>query len=57
MGVIDNYFLGSKTPVCDDCGIRLCWDISNEEYEENIIFWNNWVCEDCNPKYKLSRLK
>jgi hypothetical protein len=47
------------TPVCDSCGIALCYDISEEEYQENKSFWDNWQCKECNPNYKgaLKRFK
>lgn len=38
---------GGVTPVCSDCGIHMCWDISDEEFEENIAFWDAWLCSDC----------
>jgi hypothetical protein len=49
MGVIpsrmkDPTFL---TPICNDCGICLCWDISVEEYEADKAFWEGWQCEFC----------
>lgn len=43
-GTID----GGLTPVCNDCGIHLCWDISDEEYAENPRFWDEWICQECN---------
>lgn len=54
MGTITSkHFLGcAKTPICDMCGVALCWDISNEEYIDNKNFWDNWECRDCNPNYK-----
>jgi hypothetical protein len=35
------------TPICNDCGICLCWDISVDEYEANKDFWDNWRCTQC----------
>ena len=37
MGVTSSNFFGSEalTPICDLCGIALCWDISTCEYEED----------------------
>ena len=41
--------IGGVTPICNTCGVSLCWDISEEEYIENKAFWDNWKCESCNP--------
>jgi hypothetical protein len=46
---------GGLTPICNDCGISLCWDISECEYEEVKEFWDNWKCRNCNPDYKGAR--
>ena len=51
MAVEKNDALGSYTPVCDDCGIRLCWDVGPLEYAEEADFWDVWKCRDCNPDY------
>lgn len=40
--------LGGFTPHCGDCGVALCYDISEEEYEKNFRYWDNWTCSDCN---------
>src|SRR4030042_542062 len=40
---------GSVTPVCNQCGIALCWDIPDSDYRENQDYWDNWECEKCNP--------
>lgn len=55
MGVtkIPSTLPGGLTPICNTCGVLLCWDISEEEYLDFKKFWDNWVCEDCNPYYKL----
>ena len=42
------------TPICNECGICLCWDISFYEYIENKSFWDNWICEVCNGGTPLS---
>ena len=42
---------GGVTPICNECGISLCWDISEEEYTEQKGFWDEWLCKDCNPDY------
>jgi len=46
--------LGGRTPICSDCGISLCWDISEEEFQEDLDFWLAWKCRDCNPDYRGS---
>jgi len=46
--------LGALTPICCECGIALCWDISIEEYAEAKAFWDAWICEDCNDGERLS---
>jgi len=43
---------GGVTPVCDNCGIALCWDVSEPEYLANKTFWDNWRCKECNPDYR-----
>lgn len=35
------------TPICNDCGVFLCWDISQSEYEERPAFWDAWICAEC----------
>ena len=45
---------GGKTPICNDCGIALCWDIADEEYLEAAVFWDAWICQDCNGGVRLS---
>lgn len=44
---------GGTTPMCNDCGVSLCWDISRTEYLEAKAFWDAWCCRDCSPD-KLS---
>jgi hypothetical protein len=39
---------GALTPICNHCGVSLCWDIATEEYEQDRAFWDGWACEDCN---------
>ena len=36
------------TPICSDCGVFLCWDIGEDEYEADRAFWDAWICESCN---------
>lgn len=40
---------GGVTPMCDSCGVSLCWDISRTEYLEARAFWDAWCCRDCTP--------
>lgn len=46
---------GCLTPICEDCNVSLCWDISIEEYEEEKAFWDSWRCRDCNGGYAMKR--
>ncbi len=55
MGVIEKY--GEAQPICNDCGVALCWSVSSEQYEEDKDFWDSWKCEDCNPKSSGSYIK
>ena len=36
------------TPICNDCNIFLCWDIGEDEYQQDKAFWDAWKCEHCN---------
>lgn len=45
---------GGMTPICNDCGISLCWDVDESEAETNAEFWNQWVCRDCNGGTPMS---
>lgn len=45
---------GGVTPTCNDCGVALCWDISDEQYAEAKEFWDAWVCQDCNGGEPMS---
>ncbi len=48
---------GALTPICNQCGISLCFDIGQHEYEEAKPFWDEWICQDCNggePKSLLA---
>ena len=49
MGVIktNSTILGGLTPACNDCGIAMCWDISEEDYDSDKSFWDKWLCKDC----------
>lgn len=35
------------TPICNDCGVALCWDISEYDYNERPAFWDAWCCKEC----------
>jgi hypothetical protein len=39
---------GGLTPICESCGISLCWDIARCEYLDARAFWDAWKCQDCN---------
>jgi hypothetical protein len=45
---------GALTPICESCGISLCWDIEEKEALSNEDFWNQWVCQDCNDGIRMS---
>lgn len=58
--VLNNSDLDEVRPICNDCGILLCWGISITEYEEREAFWNAWRCEYCikyeeDKKYETPR--
>lgn len=56
MGIITSKrFPDALTPICNTCGITLCWDISEDEYDENPSFWDNWKCEDCNGSVRYNK--
>lgn len=55
MGVTYSNFLGGYTPICNSCGISLCWDISEYDYEESQEFWDDWICQDCNNGIRMTR--
>ena len=55
IGIYNTTLPGGVTPTCGDCGIALCFDISEEEYLEQKPFWDQWKCENCNPNAKGSR--
>jgi len=46
MGVIVKPY-GEVQPICNDCGIALCWSLDEFEYLERKDFWDNWKCEHC----------
>jgi hypothetical protein len=45
---------GAVTPACNDCGVALCWDISEHQYREEKSFWDEWICQDCNGGEPMS---
>ena len=57
MGVKGDGFTDGITPICDDCGVALCWDISVYEYMEDPDFWDDWCCKDCKPEYRKWKMK
>jgi hypothetical protein len=34
-------------PICNDCGICLCFVITDQEYERTKDFWEQWCCSQC----------
>jgi hypothetical protein len=48
------HFSDSYTPVCNSCGIHLCWDLEGFQYENEKPFWDEWECRDCNSEYEGS---
>lgn len=48
---------GTYTPHCGECGIALCYDLSEQEYTERKEFWDNWDCSTCNPSYLREEMK
>lgn len=55
MGVVSDKGLGGYIPVCETCGVALCWGIAPHEYEEDKKFWDDWQCRDCDPNADGSR--
>ena len=51
MGVIFDLNFNEYQPICDDCGIALCYGINEFEYLDHKEFWDNWVCDKCKPNY------
>jgi len=46
---------GGVTPVCNSCGVALCWDISEGEYAQDQAFWDAWRCKECNGGTPMRR--
>ena len=42
---------GGWTPICNECGVSLCWDISNHDYQQRPAFWDAWKCRDCKERH------
>lgn len=60
MGIIkSSQFSEGYTPICEECGLTLCWDISEDDYLEYKPFWDTWRCKYCNPNWEgqLKRYK
>jgi hypothetical protein len=36
-------------PVCNDCGLALCFTLDEREYEREQEYWDYWTCVYCNP--------
>lgn len=55
MAVIESKQFGypDLTPHCNDCGVPMCWDISQEEYDNNRAAWDNWICEYCSGQVSI----
>ena len=54
LGVHGGTMPGAMTPICNECGAFLCWDLCIEEAYENLEFWDAWVCQDCNDGERMS---
>jgi hypothetical protein len=51
MGIIADYALEEYQPICDLCGIALCYTVNEYEYLKDKIFWDAWTCQNCDPNY------
>lgn len=49
MCVLEEY--DDYRPICDECGIALCYTLTLFEYIEHKDYWDNWCCKDCDPDY------
>lgn len=45
---------GALTPICNSCGVSLCWDVSVEDGRCDQDFWDQWTCQDCNNGVRMS---
>lgn len=34
-------------PICNDCGLSLCFVITLQEYDQTKTFWEQWRCVYC----------
>lgn len=58
MGVTASTFdYEALTPICNLCGVALCWDISVYGYEDEQEFWDGWCCKFCDPEYRKKKCK
>lgn len=48
VGIHGGTMQGAVTPMRNNCGTALCWDLAEEEYEQAKVFWDEWICQDCN---------
>lgn len=55
VAVFSGTLQGGVTPVCNDCGMRLDWDISEGEYAQDRAFWDAWRCRECNGGTPMRR--
>ena len=52
--VLVSTMAGSVTPICNRCGVTLCYDVDEDEYDDDQEFWDGWVCESCNGGTPMS---
>lgn len=45
---------GALTPICESCGVSLCWDVEEIQAIADMDFWNQWKCQDCNGGHRMS---
>ncbi|WP_139313467.1 hypothetical protein [Rhodoferax antarcticus] len=45
---------GALTPICESCGVALCWNIEESQGLAEKDFWDQWMCEDCNDGERMS---
>ena len=59
MGItqIPGHMSDAVTPICNDCGVTLCYDISVQEYREHAVYWDAWRCDACYPEAPGSYLR
>lgn len=54
VGLLVSTMPGAVTPMCNECGVALCWDVEESEYKQEKDFWDAWKCEVCNGGRPLS---